>query len=175
VKAWVNDLILGVDPGLRGSLALLYAKDRRLLSVTDVATRMHGSKRQLDAEALAIYLEMYVGRISFAVVEDVSAMTYTDAEGRVRGQGAAASFSFGFSAGVIEGSLAALGITIKKVRPAVWKTLLGLGSSKSDSISLAKKKFPDHLESFKRQKDDGRAEAALLAWFGADRFYGAQR
>lgn len=166
------DLILGVDPGLRGSLALLEAKSKRLVAVTDVLIRMHGNKRQLDAEALAIYLEMFTGRIAFAVVEDVSAMTYTDAEGKIRGQGAAASFSFGYSAGVIEGTLAALSIPIKKVRPAIWKTLLGLGSSKSESISLAKKLFPDHLQSFKRQKDDGRAEAALLAWFGADRFYG---
>lgn len=169
------DLILGVDPGLLGSLALIYAKSRKLLAVTDVAIRMHGTKRQLDAEALAIYLEMFTGRIAFAVVEDVGAMKYTDRDGKVRGQGAAASFSFGHSAGVIEGSLAALNIPIRKVRPAIWKSLMGLDSAKSASIALAKKLFPDHEYMFIRKKDDGRAEAALLAYFGADRFHGAKK
>jgi crossover junction endodeoxyribonuclease RuvC len=169
------DLILGIDPGLRGSFALLYPHNLTLLSVHDAVSVLHGTKNQFDAVAFAIYLDMFKDRILFAVVEDVTAMKYTDRDGKVRGQGAAASFSFGRSAGVVDGVLAAYGIVVRKVRPVVWKTLLGLSASKSDSISLAKKKFPDHESSFKRQKDDGRAEAALLAWFGADRFYGAKR
>lgn len=169
------DLILGVDPGLRGSFALVVAGSKKLLSVHDAVSVLHGNKRQFDAVAFAICIEMFKDRVLFAIVEDVSAMTYTDNEGKLRGQGAAASFSFGRSAGVVDGVLAAYSIRIHKVRPAVWKTLLGLGASKSDSISLAKRLFPGHELTFKRQKDDGRAEAALLAWFGADRFYGAQR
>lgn len=162
-------VILGVDPGLRGGFALLRADGKTLLKVWDANTVVHGKKNHLDAVALAMQLEM-CPKIDFAVVEDVSAMTYTDARGELRGQGAAASFSFGRSAGVIDGVLAAMGIQIRKVKPAIWKSILGLSASKTEARKLAAKLFPQSAELFKRAKDDGRAEACLLAWFGADRF-----
>lgn len=108
--------------------------------------------------------------ITFAVIEDVGAMTYIDASGKKRGQGAQASFNFGFGAGVLHGVLAALAIRVYAVKPATWKLAFGLSSNKNESRALATKVFPEAAILFSRAKDDGRAEAALLAEFGKTRF-----
>jgi crossover junction endodeoxyribonuclease RuvC len=43
-----------------------------------------------------------------------------------------------------------------------------LSSDKDTSRQLAMQRFPDYAEKFVRKKDDGRAEAALIALYGAE-------
>lgn len=157
------ELILGIDPGKKGALAWLDAETRKVFAIDD----MPSTPRKIR-ESLTFYNRHKITR--FAVVEDVSSMTYVDASGKKRGQGAKASFTFGFDAGVTIGMLEALQIPVFFVKPATWKMLYGLSSNKADSLALATKKFPASAELFTRTKDDGRAEAALLALFGAERF-----
>jgi hypothetical protein len=42
---------------------------------------------------------------------------------------------------------------------------MGLHSDKGESRALAMRLWPDHGDRFARVKDDGRAEAALIAWW----------
>ena len=46
-----------------------------------------------------------------------------------------------------------------------WKAALNLSSAKSASREQASLTFPDDAAQWARVKDDGRAEAALLAWY----------
>lgn len=168
-------LVLGVDPGLSGALALVDLKpeqmhDRRLHKVIDMPKTVRGSKNQVDIYSLAHSLDAHAREIAFAVVEDVGAMTYTDAKGQKRGQGAAASFAFGQYSGVVLGILASYSIPIYFVKPSVWKMAYGLSSNKGRSLDLARERWPSFTSSFELKKHDGRAEAALLALFGAERF-----
>lgn len=156
-------LVVGIDPGLTGAVAFYDTEKKELQSVHDMPT----TPVEL-AKLVTVQLLLY--GIRYAVVEEVSAMSYTDKEGKKRGQGAVASFTFGEGFGVIQGVLGALDIPIVFTRPSVWKTLLSLDSDKNKSRVLAIQKFRSHAELFKRKKDDGRAEAALLALFGAERF-----
>ncbi len=165
----MKPLILAADPGLKGSTVLLDIATRKLIYFADSHSIKHGSKNHLDAPRLADELILYSREIRFAVIEDVGGGIYTDKSGQRRGQGSAASFSFGRSAGIIDGLMAAWGIRIIKVRPATWKSLMNLSSNKSDSLTLARKLFPDNQNLFTRKKDADKAEASLLAWFGADR------
>lgn len=98
-------------------------------------------------------------------------MVYVDARGMRRGQGAAASFEFGKSQGVVLGILSALEIKTILVKPAVWKSMLNLSSDKSLSRTRASSIFPRKAGQFARKKDDGNAEAALLAWLGYKAYY----
>lgn len=100
-----------------------------------------------------------------AVVENVSAMTYVDKDGHKRGQGAAASFNFGKSFGVVLGVLGARNIPTLRVPPSVWKLQMNLSSDKELSLKKAREIFPYLADSLKRKKDNDRAEALLLAWF----------
>lgn len=170
---------MGIDPGLRGAIAIYDTTARALLSVEDMPlvapdpakSRKKASKtrRQIDPYSLAILIDSYANSTALAVVEDVHAMTYTTANGETRGQGAAASFAFGKSAGLIIGVLASSMIPMAFVRPSVWKALLNLTHDKNLSRIRATELFPDLQSNWQRAKDDGRAEAALLSYFGATR------
>jgi crossover junction endodeoxyribonuclease RuvC len=164
-------LVLGVDPGLTGALALIEKRSKAPVKVWDMPIT---PERDLDAEALAAELDAWSINLSFAVVEEVSAMKYTalDERGRkfVRGQGAAASFAFGRYAGIIRGILAAYTVPVYLVRPSVWKLSMGLSRDKADSLTMARSRFPSWSAEFRLKKHDGRAEAALLALFGAEKF-----
>jgi crossover junction endodeoxyribonuclease RuvC len=54
------------------------------------------------------------------------------------------------------------------VTPAKWKKHFGLNRDKGVSRSKATERFPEYANLFSRVKDDGRAEAALIALYGAE-------
>lgn len=82
------------------------------------------------------------------------------------GQGGSSGFKYGTGFGVILGVLGALNIPLELVAPSVWKRAAGLSSDKGASRRKACELWPDHAELFERVKDDGRAEAALIARHG---------
>lgn len=153
-------MILGIDPGKSGALVWL-DKSGKIHDCEDMPERL---------DRLVEVVKFYAAETRFAVIEDVSAMTYVDKFGQKRGQGAAASFNFGFSTGMVHGVLAALNVRVWPVRPVTWKLAFGLSSDKSESLALARKKFPQDEDLFQLKKHDGRAEAALIAHFGSTRF-----
>lgn len=82
------------------------------------------------------------------------------------GEGAVGAFSFGRNLGQIEGVLAALQIPTTLVHPATWKRRMSIPADKGGARMKAMALFPDKADLFKRVKDDGRAESALLAYYG---------
>lgn len=162
--------VLGVDPGLHGGFAVVNLETKCLVDLFETPRTKRGTKNEIEIYELAEHIDRWAAQLKYAVVEDVSAMTYTTAKGEKRGQGAAASFAFGKFTGVVHGILASYCIPIFFAKPAVWKLQMGLTSKKQGSLDLAKKAFPAHRNRFSLQKNDGVAEAALLALFGAERF-----
>lgn len=146
--------ILGVDPGAYGALALLI--DGRLTDVADMpilkVRRGKSDKAEVDGYSLAALLRDLAPDI--ALVEQVGGMT---------GQSPSASFNFGRAAGAVEYSLKTLGVRVETVAPATWKRAMRLKGGKDDSRALAMRLWPAKAALFQRVKDDGRAEAALIA------------
>lgn len=86
--------------------------------------------------------------------------------GAMPGQGVTSMFSFGKSAGFIEGVLAAYEIPYQLVPPQTWKKEFSLNSNKQTSIEVCQRLFPDvNLMRTDRCKKphDGMAEAVLMA------------
>ena len=84
--------------------------------------------------------------------------------GGMPGQGVVSSFHFGQSYGTARCALTAMRIGYKLVTPPVWKKHHGLiGANKDSSRTIAIQKYPDAAQWFERKKDDGRAEAVLIA------------
>ena len=83
------------------------------------------------------------------------------------------AFSFGRCRGVIEGTLGALGVPVKMIAPAGWRRAVGIPPSKDGAKdaawSEAIRRWPGMAEKFVRKKDDGRAEAGLIAAAGMGR------
>ena len=150
--------IVGVDPGARGALAIMSVDGQllRLIDMPVVEVKVgKAMKTRVSPELLAHELRAYMGE-AHAWVEQVTAMP---------GQGVSSMFSFGRSLGVAEGVLAGNGLSLRYVSPAKWKKALGLSADKGVSRRRAIELWPDHRKAFERVKDDGRAEAALLAWW----------
>jgi crossover junction endodeoxyribonuclease RuvC len=159
-------MIIGIDPGLSGAMAVY--DWRALQGVTDLPIVMMGKKTRLDVAAFATCMADQHGSDSetAAYLENVSAMPR---------QGVSSSFNFGRTFGEIHGVLVALGFTVHLVTPKAWKFAVGLRSTpgadtkarKTASRELARQLFPNRADQFARVKDDGRAEAALIAYYGA--------
>jgi crossover junction endodeoxyribonuclease RuvC len=155
----MSKIFLGIDPGLSGAFAFYNSVDRHLeivdMPVTEV-TRNGKTKRELSASLVA---SAVAGRkIEFAVVERVGAMP---------GQGVTSVFSFGKSAGIVEGVLAAYEIPTHFATPQAWQKIFGVRAGKDGSRECAMRLFPWCAEYFQRKKDDGRSDAALIALYCA--------
>lgn len=156
--------ILGIDPGLSGGWALIDGS-ARLLDAGNFPThqtRKNGkASTQLDGLALADVLGAC--RATDAFVEVVSSRP------RQAGQ-----FQFGINCGLLHGILHAHGIPFELVAPALWKGIFGIKRSedetkaekKTDARLIAASLYPTHAHMFARVKDDGVAEAALIALYG---------
>lgn len=89
------------------------------------------------------------------------------------GNGSVSMFSFGKSAGYIEGVLHALGIPYQLVPPRVWKKAFSLTNDKKLSIEVCKRLFPNvDLRATERCRtdSDGKAESLMLALFAKRTF-----
>lgn len=149
-------IVLGVDPGVRGALAWVDGGGT-LLSVADMptVTLMINGKQRLHVDPMAVGKLLRETPATHAIIEDVSARP---------GQGVVSMFGFGRSLGVIVGAVAALGLEPHYIRPQHWQAIFKLrGKGKEGSRKMAAHLWPDWKETFARKRDDGRAEAALIA------------
>ncbi|MGN7867761.1 hypothetical protein [Paracoccus sp. 22332] len=76
--------------------------------------------------------------------------------------------------GVLKGALSWRSIPVQTVRPSVWKAALNIPADKTASRRRASEFFPDCADQWVRARDDGRAEAAMLAWYGLQFIKGKQ-
>ena len=145
--------ILGVDPGVSGAIAFYFPLATNRVAAEDVPTA--GS--EIDPVTLMRRLKQ-MGP-TFAMVEQVSAMP---------GQGVSSMFKFGAAYGTVRGVIAALEIPVHLVAPSKWKKHFRLSADKEQARALALRLFPASSQHFERKKDHGRAEAALIARYGAE-------
>ena len=150
--------VIGVDPGASGAIALVV--DGVLHQVVDMptvtVTRNSSQKRQVSPAGVADIIRSM--KPDTAIVEKVGAMP---------GQGVSSMFSFGRSVGIIEGALAALQVPATFITPQAWQKAVGAAKGKDGSRQRVMELFPRDSHLFARVKDDGRADAVLIALAGA--------
>ena len=150
--------IVGIDPGLSGAVVVISPTELKIFDMPTMTVERNGkSKRQVSASELAVIMSNFNSNDSHVYVEKVSAMA---------GQGVTSVFSFGRSFGMIEGILAAFKLPVTYVAPATWVKAVGRGQGKDASRARAMELFPNNQADFKRVKDDGRSDAALIAYWG---------
>lgn len=155
-------MYLGLDPGLSGAVALYTPGAVPKLEVVDIPTldiTVAGKKRKrLDGHSLARIVSEMAPRIQIAIIEDVHSMPK---------QGVASSFTFGKVTGAIEQCLTDHKIPYTTAHPAGWKRFFQITADKDSSRQRASQLLPAFAHLWSRKCDDGRAEAALLALYGA--------
>ena len=154
-------LIIGIDPGITGSLC--FFEDGKIINLVEMPSMVDGKKNKKQVNGAQIYNEIS-SRIKNiekkdikVVIEQVSAMP---------GQGVTSMFNFGQSFGVLKGICSAMQLPMYFVRPAKWKKYFNLINSEKDaSRTKAIQVFPYISPQLSRKKDSNKADAILIACF----------
>lgn len=152
-------MILGIDPGLRGAIAYYRPGAKDELTIVDMPTHqlMRGGKNKFELDPHALHKLLMPYKLSSVYLEQVNSMP---------GQGVSSVFAFGKTYGIIIGVLAANGLPYTFVTPQTWKKKLQVPASKDAARARASQLLPAHADKWKLVKHDGRAEAALIAYYG---------
>lgn len=151
-------VIVGIDPGLNGAIAIFDTTERGLVlhDMPTVELKKGGrAKRETAPAAVAALLGGQI--VDHAYLEHVWAR---------QGEAASSSFTFGECYGVLRGALAAIGIPYTLVAPITWQKAMGVRDGKDGGRARAMEAFPGHAGEFKRKADSGKADAALIAAYG---------
>jgi crossover junction endodeoxyribonuclease RuvC len=150
--------LLGIDPGIRGGLAIVFvgANGAQLVDAIDIPVTGVGAKERVNVLAIRGWLTSHAPQHAF--IERGQAMPK---------QGASSGFKYGRAVGAIEAVVSCCAIPLTIVEPAVWKKFHGLrGGDKEASRQRALQLFPSAHALLARKKDHGLAEAALIALAG---------
>lgn len=153
-------MILAFDTGVTGALACAAGGEFSVedLPVTVTEKKSGAKRRELNAIELAAMISEIVDTDCPTIfIEETHAMP---------SKGSLASFSQGFSLGLIKGICTILGGRVIMVSPVTWKKKLGVTADKKTSMEAARKLFPNLAGSLSRAKDHNRAEALLLLYYG---------
>jgi crossover junction endodeoxyribonuclease RuvC len=168
-------IIVGIDIGLEGAISFYDAEERSLLAVKDmpvdrVALANGATRGRLNDRLVLNVLSRAKGAHAFLERPEARPMRGRDkATGAItlRQPGAAGMLAFGEGYGIVHCACTANGMALTEVRPGIWKRSLGVSGDKDDARRRAMELFPQWADFFRRKKDDGRAESALLALYGA--------
>ena len=152
---------MGIDPGNNGGICIIKNTENFLpeiiFSLRMPVVSIYGKK---IIDTLKIHSALSQFKIDVAIIEKVHAMPR---------QGVTSSFQFGRSFGAIETLAYLLSQRVDYVAPVVWKKYLGVGSSKKDSLDMARLKFGEN-EIWNKKTNDGIAEASLLVLYWLSKF-----
>jgi crossover junction endodeoxyribonuclease RuvC len=155
--------VLGVDIGNSGAVALI-DEAGELLEVCDMPCLDDGPKGRPSVSAPLL---------AAIVARAGATQAYVEWVGPRPTDGAVQAFAFGRCKGVLEGVLAAAGVPVAFLTPPQWKRLAGIAPGKAGAKDAARseavRRWPSKAALFSRAKDDGRAEAALIAVAGLRR------
>lgn len=140
-------IIFGIDPGFSGGWGAIDETG----AYVNCGDMLHTGNFLHFNQILKAMRETVKDGECIVVVEAVHAMPK---------QGVSSSFKFGVSYGVALSLAQALGIW-GLATPRVWKQDLELTADKNDSLAMARLLWPD--APLARKKDNGRAEALLMA------------
>jgi crossover junction endodeoxyribonuclease RuvC len=166
----------GIDPGLGGAIAFL-DEDGHLLNVWDTPTmdvkKGKGHKRLYMVSEMADLLTHSQPGASFSPKE--IRMVGIELIHAMPKNGSISGFRLGQGLGLWEMACAARYIPYEWIIPQRWKKELlgaGVGSDKRASIVRAQELIPSCAQYLKRKKDDGRADAILIAEYTRRRALG---
>lgn len=153
--------IIGIDPGVTGAIASYNTGDHYLL-VRDIPAIAKDAKgrRQVDVHALTEMIEAWPD----------NAHVFMEQSQPMPRQGSVSTFNYGVTYGILYATILAYSYALTLVRPNEWKKgVRGLtGGGKEASLRRAGELFPERSRYYwSRKCDHNRAEAALIAYYGA--------
>lgn len=154
-------MIVAIDPGVSGALVVL---DRKGTFVEHLMTPVFkvGTSTRVNAAAISAWLKQFPD-IAHGFIEKVQAMP---GNGK-RKMGATGAFTFGHSAGLVEGVVVGAGIPLTLITPQAWKKHSGMiGQDKDASRSRAIQLYPDLRALDTKARGQAIADAIFIGRYG---------
>ena len=173
-------LVVGVDPGNKGALAIYDSAAATPWAIWDIPTWNQqigrGKRTRIRMDAVEILNRMYMLKdmgVALMIIEEVGPRKHN-----------AGMFAFGYGYGLLVMATYAARIPLEPARPQVWKKIMGVAATKNTDQKSAEavlrkrahELWPDHQELFVGPRGGikyDRIEALLIAKFGADHLLGA--
>lgn len=171
----MTPLVIGIDCGAQGAIAyldsvpmgaLLHIEDMPIDKVQDG----NFMRSRVNAFKLADLLRN-IPKGSTVFIERPEAFPMTSQD-KATGQRFTVQpsvknmLSFGMQFGIVYGVSATLGFAVYDPTPQTWKRATSVPANKDQARRIASERFPTFAPYFVRKRDDGRAEAALIAVYG---------
>lgn len=151
-------MICGIDPGLGGGLCFLADGMVEIFDMPTLEVKRGPKKRRdLDGHALFALIQRHRPPLAHVFIEQAQAMP---------GQAAYATGIFFQVYGEIRGVLIGASVPFTVVHPQTWKRALGVPKEKDGARARASQLMPQATGQWPLKKHDGRAEAALIAYWG---------
>lgn len=145
---------IGIDPGCSGAVVVL--EDGLPYQWINMPLLKVGTSTRVNGSVLAAFLRPFRG-----------SPVFLELVGIMPKQGAGSAFTFGHSAGVIQGVVQGAGHPLTLVTPQKWKKAARLiGSEKDRARSTAILLWPSWRELDSKGKGGALADAALIALHG---------
>jgi crossover junction endodeoxyribonuclease RuvC len=138
--------IIGIDPGKSGAFAVLDC-DEMQVTTHDMPGTID-EKRALISDIGSVKCAWLERPFFPRMIGIKNAVTIAQAYGELKA------------------CLFFAGVPVFEVDPSAWKKTMRLSTDKNASRALASQYFPDASDQWARAKDDGRAEATLIALYG---------
>lgn len=156
-------LVIGIDPGLSGAIAVLGDFEQVMkLPVVD---------KDIDISKVTDWLIDLTRKDNYtlAVIEKVGAMSKNGMK-----QGVTSMFRFGHATGEVTGMIKTLGIPLMRATPQQWKKVVLAGTSKDKDAAIAyvRMRYPElSLLPTPRSRvpDNGMADAVCIAEYALTR------
>ena len=149
-------IVIGIDPGINGAIARYNSSEASAatqLIIWDMPILEVNKKKTISPYLVA------------NILKEAAAPVYIEKVAAMPNQGVTSMFNFGKGFGVILGAAAGLGLQTTQVTPQQWMKALKCQRGKDANRQRACELFPQYADMFARKKDDGRADAALLAYY----------
>lgn len=157
--------IIGIDAGLSGGIAVYDPTKAQLVTAWDMPVHKEivdrKNKITLDDEKLDSQLADACKEYGVALicVEKVQSSPQ---------MGVASAFKFGMTYGMTVRVARNNCLRVELVSPIRWKPRMMVSADKKTSLALARRLWG--MTYFAKEKDDGKAEAAILAKYAANEF-----
>lgn len=149
-------IVAGIDPGKTGAMVILFP-DNSVIVCRVPLMKLRGKEVPAWSDWWAQWGTAGVD-VDKTIIEHVAARPT---------QGVTSMFNFGVAYGFAQCIAVSFGAPIHYTTPSVWKGKLRLlNSDKNASREMARRLMPKISKDVERVKDDGVAEAALLAYYG---------
>jgi len=131
-------VVIGIDPGLRGAVAVLGVNDRKFTASFTMPIAKVGKRNQID---LSVIIRLFT---TFRSTFDIQLLAIEHPQ-TFPGEGAVGAFSYGQGFGMILGVLRTLAVPYSTIKPQAWKadSLSGTQRDKAAAVSFVSSLFPN--------------------------------